>query len=125
MNGAIAVSKTDPTIRRILAACYPGYRGRKIRIEPATSYAMSDYWDGGSRAYAIAYDLATGRTAPPATATHNPMNGAAHATITIPDGILIVEHSIFMGKCAGIRIYATPTTIAPLLPPAAADGSPQ
>lgn len=113
---AIKVSITDPTIRKIVSACYPDYKGRKIKVEARTRYFMSNYWDGGSRDYAVAYHLASGETRQPTRSSTNPMNQSAHSEIDIPEGIAIVEHSIFQGKDVGIRIYVNPANMAKLLP---------
>ncbi len=110
------VSIKDPAIRKIVTACYPEYKGRKISVEARTSYRMSNYWDGGSRDYAIAYHLESGMTREPSVVTTNPMRGQAHSEIQIPEGIAIVEHSIFQGKDVGIRILVNPANMAKLLP---------
>ena len=59
-NNTTTTSRSNPAIKTILAATFPEYRGRKIRIKAATEYQMGDYWDGGSRRYVHAYHLATG-----------------------------------------------------------------
>jgi hypothetical protein len=111
----IKVSKSNPEIKRIVAACYPAYKGRKIRVAAATQYHMSNYWDGGSRDYVVAYSLATGEVSAPSRAASNPMNGAAHSTVEIPAGVALVEHTIFCGKGIGIRIYVNPANMPLLL----------
>jgi hypothetical protein len=99
---------TSKLARKIALTCYPEYKGRKISVASAAIYRMADYWDGGSRDYAIAYELESGRTGAPTGAVHNPMNGAAHAEIEIPAGVAIVERSIFCGREVGITIYVNP-----------------
>lgn len=103
-------NKGSKLARRIALTCYPEYKGRKIRFQVNSTYRMADYWDGGSRDYAVAYHLETGRTGAPATMINNPMNAAAHAEIAIPPGFAIVEHSIFCGRDAGITIYVNSET---------------
>lgn len=114
-------TKTNSKLaRRIALACYPEYKGRKIKVASEATYRMENYWDGGSRCYAKAYDLKTGTVAAADIATTNPMNGKAHAEIEIPAGVAIVEHSIFCGKDCGITIYVNPAADkAGLLPEAA------
>lgn len=113
----IPVSKTDPTVARILLATYPDYRGRKIRIVPQT-YPLNvrSYWEGGSRTYFMFLDLATFKTAPmPAqSAFDKPVQGAD--AVTLPVGIACVTHSIFCGKDTGITIYVHPENLAKMLP---------
>lgn len=112
----IKVSRADKGIKAILIAAHPTWTGRKVHVQPATEYKMANYWDGGSRDYVMAYELATGRVYGPAIHTENPINGAAHATVRIPEGVLIVEHSVFCGKDAGVTIYAHPANMPRLLP---------
>lgn len=116
MSDAIPVSITDPTIRKIVRACYPNWKGRKIKIEPATRYYMSDYWSEGSRNYVMAYHLESGATKHPSRMATNPYNDVAHAEVQIPEGIALVENAIFSGKDMGIRIYVNPANLAKLLP---------
>lgn len=120
MPNAIKVSKSDKAIKAVLVACFPEWKGRKVRVQVATRYQMQNYWDGGSRCYVMAYSLATGKAAAPSTATTSPFQAAAAATVEIPDGTLLVEHQIFCGKDAGITIYVNPANMAPLLPAVAA-----
>jgi hypothetical protein len=110
----VKVSRADRAIRPLLVACYPDWKGRKVSVSVATSYQMSDYWSEGSRHYVRAFDLATGKIADHAAS--NPFRDQAHARVTIPDGIALVEHSIFCGKDAGITIYVTAGSLARLLP---------
>lgn len=113
---SIKVSRSDRAIRPLILACFPEWKGRKARVCVATHYQMMDYWDGGSRCYVRAYDLATGRIADPNRDALNPYRGQAHANVPIPDGIALVEHQIFCGKDAGITIHVTPASLARVLP---------
>jgi hypothetical protein len=113
---AIKVSVTDPTIRKIVKACYPDYVGRKIKVEPKNTYFMTNYWDGGTRNFAVAYHLESGLTKEPTEVTTNPMNKISHGQVEIPEGIAIVEHSIYQGKDVGIRIYVNPSNVGRFLP---------
>lgn len=103
-------------LRRLALVAFPGYRGRKIRVEIATEYRLESYWDGGSRRDCRAVNLIDGTVAPPISAATNPMNAVAHAVVKIPAGIAIVEHQIFCGKDAGITIYLTPENDRVLAP---------
>lgn len=107
-QGMTNTKKTTKLARQIALACYPEYKGRKISVASRGTYRMENYWDGGSRCYAKAYDLATGKVGEPASATSNPMNGQAHAEIEIPAGVAIVEHQFFCGKDCGITILVNP-----------------
>jgi len=114
------VSKSNKTIKAILAATYPEWKGRKIAVVEATSYQMMDYWSEGTRHYVKAYALENGRVASSSAAAQTPWRGEAHALVAVPEGILLVEHSIFCGKDCGITIYVNPANVAATLPAAPA-----
>jgi hypothetical protein len=105
------VRKSDKAIRAILGTCYPDWRGRKVFVRPAVQYQMSDYWDGGTRHYVVAYELVTGRRAEALGAAQVPMNDLAHATVGVPRGVVLVEHAIFCGKDAGVTIVVHPDNL--------------
>ena len=117
MTNSIHVSITDPIIKRIVKATYPSYRGRKIRIVPQR-YPLNckSYWDGGSRDYFTFLRLDTFAIAPmPAqSAFDRDIRGAE--SVTLPAGIICVEHSIFCGKDVGIRIHVNPENLVSMLP---------
>jgi hypothetical protein len=116
-TNAIQVSINDPLIRRILQVTYPDYRGRKIRIIPQR-YPLNckSYWEGGSRDYFAFVRLDTFQTAPmPAqSAFDKDIRGAE--SVTLPAGVICVEHSIFCGKDVGIRIHLNPENLVSMLP---------
>lgn len=116
MGNTMKISKSTKSIRPIIAACYPEWKGRKLSVEASTSYQMSNYWDGGSRNYVVAYDLTTGKVAESMPLAGNPFRDQAHARVEIPEGVLLVEHSIFCGRDAGVTIYANPANMPRLLP---------
>lgn len=97
------------TVKRLAKLAYPDYQGRKFRIETRDSYTMSNYWDGGTRNYARAVQLDTGKTLSPTMLTEFPYDESAHVAVHIPPGWAILEHSIFCGKDCGITLYV-PTT---------------
>lgn len=110
------VDTKDANIARIIAATFPDYRGQKAQITTGETYSPENYWSGGSKTYAVAYNLETGVVAQLSKATENPILGAAHITVNIPPGAAIVEHIIFQGKDLGIRIIVNPDNLAPFLP---------
>ena len=112
----IKLSRADKTIKAILAATYPEWKGRKVSAEIATEYQMANYWSEGSRNYVVAYHLESGKTLDACTAAGVPMNQIAHARIGIPDGVLLVEHAIFCGKDCGVTIYVNAANMQRLLP---------
>lgn len=106
-------------IKRLAKTCYPSYAGRKFGLSFAKSYRMQNYWDGGTRYYAIAVNLATGATSAAGWDTTNPWKQSAHAEFPIPEGFAILEHVYFCGKDMGIRLVVSPIekTVPGLIPP--------
>jgi hypothetical protein len=96
--------------RKIALACYPEYKGRKIRVESAEAYNLRDFWEGGTRNFAVAYNLITGETRQPTEDAQSPFSyiGQDSKRIPIPGGFAIVEHAIYCGKDIGITIYVNP-----------------
>lgn len=109
----------DPFLRSIIAAAFPGYTGRKVKIETAyPNMSLRSYWDGGSRDYYTAVRLADLRAVeiPAQSPFDAPIKGIDQTTI--PPGVVIVQHAIFCGKDMGITIHVLPADRDPrLLPP--------
>ena len=97
------MTTTKRTAKEIALACYPEYRGRTIKVRAQATYYVDNIWGGGSRSYAVAYNLATGAGAPAVETTNH--------TVAIPANVAIVEHAFFCGKDCGITIYVNPTCI--------------
>lgn len=94
-NTTIKVSKTNATIKAILAATFPQYKGRKVKLVISASLPVAhvEGWDGGSMSEARLYNMRTG--------------GAVFAStqVQIADAHwIVVEHSVFCGKDSGITI---------------------
>jgi len=98
---------TIDQIKRIAKSTYET-KSRKFRVVTSAAYTMSNYWDGGTRVYAQALDLATGRLSGACAAASNPFNSIAHSTFEIPAGVGILCHSFFCGKDCGITLYVAP-----------------
>ncbi len=108
------LSASDPLVKRLLSVSFPEYRGRKISAALWTAPLSLDLnWDGGSKDEVVLIDFAAGRIgrlrcpSPWAVGAHDPL-------IAPPDSILVV-HSIFCGKEAGITFYVRRGANAPLL----------
>lgn len=108
--------RSDPRVRDLIARTFPDYTGRRIALRETNRLGLADFWDGGSRTYAVALDLATMRVSAPNAAVHNPMNRGAHTTIEIPDGVAIVERTIYCGQDLGITINVNSATFPRALP---------
>ena len=111
------IDKPDETIKKIVGATFPEYRGRKFKLSTDVPKCLNSYWSGGSRDYYAFYELATGKqfsvaSNHPFFEKHNPRDLDG-----LPAGVVLVKHSIFCGKDMGITIYANSEQITPLLPP--------
>lgn len=118
-RNAVKLSKADKTVKAIIRATFPDWKGRKVRAIVATEYKMADHWGGGTRDFVKAYGLESGAASEPRVEAQNPMNAKAHATVAIPENVVLVEHSIFCGEDVGVTIYVNPANAAKLLPAAA------
>lgn len=110
--------KPDAFVKQLVARAYPGYRGRKYRIQVSEhSINCASYWDGGSRDYFCFANLETGevsREVPAQSAFDRPIVGVDD--VMLPVGFACIEHSIFCGKDSGITIHIRPENAAKLLP---------
>lgn len=111
------IDKPDTTIQKIVRATFPNYRGKKFCISDSPPSRLNSYWDGGSRDYYAFYHLDTGKTYGigsnhPCFEANNPRE-----LETLPERIVVVEHSILQGKDMGITIYANKIDMTPMLPP--------
>lgn len=109
------VDKPDQFVKDIVSKCFPDYRGKKIKISTSVPKVISSYWSGGSRDFYCFYELSTGKalgveTNHPAFQTSNPRDLEA-----LPNGIVLVKHSICCGKDFGITIYVNSQDCVPLL----------
>lgn len=115
-NAPQRLRRSHPEVKALLALTYPEYTGRSIVLAQQDRYHMADYWDGGSRTYVTAVDLATMRTHAPASFAHTPFAKGAHGSFDIPDGVAMVEHVIYCGRDLGIRVVVNANTFPLALP---------
>ena len=118
---------SSPKVKLIVKAAFPEARSRRtVKVHAATSYTVMDFWDGGSRNYAVGVDLRT-LTALPASSIPrkmrqvegNPFNlplcelaiPPGYADVALVPGVAVVEHCIFCGKDLGYSIYANEATV--------------
>lgn len=121
MSESIKVSRSDPTVRSIISAAFPDYRGRKVLIVPCTRpLDVRSYWSGGTRSYFVFVNLATISRENPSTlevpqqsAFDRRVPGAE--AVELRPGFVCVEHVIFCGHDLGLRIHAHPDNLVKLL----------
>lgn len=111
------IDKPDATLRKIISATFPGYKGRKFKLSTDIPKRLNSYWDGGSRDYYSFYELSTGKVLDVGSNHHFFESGRPSELDSLPAGIVIVKYSIFCGKDMGITIYANSGDLTPMLPP--------
>lgn len=96
------------TPRDLAKFAFPEWRGRKISVADGNRvYVGGTFWDGGSRTEYVAVRLATGERCdlPRSARTPREMGGTApDASVTVPEGVAVISHSVFCGKDAGCTI---------------------
>jgi len=110
------VDKPDQTIKDIVGACYPNYRGKSFKLSTSIPSRLESYWDEGSRTYYCFYHLDQKKSF--SIGSNHPLFEASKPRDLdkLPDRVVIVAHSISCGKDTGITIYANPSDLAPMLP---------
>lgn len=113
------IDKPDETLRKIIAATFPSYRGRKFKLSTDIPTRIDSYWSGGSKSSFSFYELSTGKVLD--VASNHPFFEAGNPRELdgLPPGIILVKHSIFCGKDMGITVYANSGDLTPMLPPKA------
>jgi hypothetical protein len=71
---------------------------------------LENYWDGGTRSYYVAVRINDGAVSD--FGTDNPFMASAHAEVDLPAGVILVEHTIFCGRDAGITVWGRPDALA-------------
>ena len=114
MPDSLKLSLADPTVKHLISVSFPTYRGRKVSAHLYNHPIGLDLnWSGGSRDQAVLIDFANGSSrhlrAP------SPFSREGHEPTAVPVGSILVVHSIFMGKDAGITFYVNPGPNTPTL----------
>jgi len=97
-------SRANPLIKRVLAATFPEWRGRLIRVgEYDRPRFWTVCWDEGSRDEVKLIDLSRGVADLTAGSPFTNPDGAL-ALVDQPEGSLLVIHSVNAGRDGGITI---------------------
>jgi hypothetical protein len=110
----VPVSRAHPAVKAALAATFPNYRGRKVRVALWTAPLHLDLnWSGGTKDTVVLIDMANSRVG--RLVVPSPWaRGAADPVDCPPDAVLAV-HSYFCGVDAGVTFYVRPGSSAGLL----------
>ena len=116
MTATIYANRSD--IPATILGAFPEYCGNKFKITATDSVTLCDLnYSGGTRNQYRAVDIATGKVLDGSAANRPPpwSNTSEGQEVKIPEGIAVVEHSMFCGKNHGLTIYARVSSLAPLL----------
>ena len=107
----IKLRKKD--IREILNITFPGYNGRKFKACVEKKYYIENAWSGGTCVYFQALRQVGTKIEKFNPGLSNPLDRKSEygKEFTIPDDVLIVEHSYFCGHDLGIMFYYSPNSI--------------
>lgn len=100
---------TRKAARKILAASFPSYRGRTIRLHVTDcAYMGGMHWDGGNRSQYVAlrFDGASHAV----ETSVSPWDRSEYGVVSIPAGCALVRHTVSGGVDCGIDIYINPET---------------
>jgi len=115
LSSSLPAPRSDPRVKAILAATFPDYRGRKVRVAMWSSPLHLDLsWSGGTVDKVAVIDFVGGRIGHlrvPAPWSH----GAADP-VDCPAGAMLVVRSYFCGTDAGVTIYCRPADVGLLGP---------
>lgn len=118
MQNEIHFTDPPPELANIFKVAFPGYKGRTYSLRTADGpVSVRSYWDGGSRT-SYRFVRADGQVISAPTSHpifENHIIGVD--SVTIPPGIVLVEHSIFCGKDMGLTAVIPSDRIAGYLPP--------
>lgn len=111
----LTVSRKD--VAQIVAATFPDYRGRKIKVGASADVTLHDLnWSGGTRSQYRTCTVAGQPTGSADRYNHMaPWEKAEGATLPIPAGFVCVEHTFFCGKDSGLRIYVNPADMPKMI----------
>lgn len=114
MTGPVPVSRSLPAVKAALAATFPDYRGRKIRVAPWSAPLSLDLnWSGGTCDKVALLDLRNGRIGK--LVVPSPWARGAADPVDCPPGCVLVVRSWFCGQDAGVTFYVRPDDPAGLL----------
>jgi len=107
----------EPLVGKIARAAFPGYTGKKFKIQARETVDVRSSWSGGSRDYFAFVQVTDGGVVPgyevpQQSAFDRPLAGADAVRLDSVPGLVCVCHTIFQGKDMGITIIVHPSMMA-------------
>lgn len=107
MNERISVKTSSKTAKAIVQATFPDWKGRKMAVEFGNFKMWDLNWSGGTRnRFAVVRMTANGMKAECVPAPAPWANQYEGMEVEMRPDFIVVEHSYFCGKDAGITIHA-------------------
>lgn len=96
----------------LLSLTFPEYTGKKFFIKIVTDITFNNlHWGGGTRNVYCAISLEN--NVAKEVLVDSPWNCTIEgATVKLPPGVIVAEHSIFLGKDMGITFYVNPENVS-------------
>lgn len=110
MSEALKVNKAS--VRKLLEATFPEYKGRSFNVHAASSVRIYDLnWCGGTRNEyrACTLDGISSGSLEAANARHPMQNiGVEGSECAIPQGFILARSGFFCGQPTGVTFYINP-----------------
>ena len=106
----------DTFANDVLKETYPGYNGKKFKLEVRATVQLSGaYWDGGSKSEYRLYNTDKKQAVSIPDAPFLRQSELHESIIDLPANYILVEHRIFQGKDMGITFIVSPLANTNLL----------
>jgi len=99
-----------------LRGAYDGHKFKAVVCESVEIPVTAGLWNGGSRDFYKAIDLATGQVGHGSFQDEAPWGNRQARQFKIDPGLVVVKHSISCGIDVGLTFYVHPANAAQLLP---------
>lgn len=95
---------------------YSGKKFKAIVTENVSVPSDAGFWSGGSRETYSFVEIASGRSIPSPGQSNAPWGDRQELSVTLPEGVALVCHSMFQGKDFGLTFYLRPENAQKLFP---------
>ncbi|MEA5578643.1 hypothetical protein [Anabaena sp. UHCC 0451] len=105
---------SDATMKALAKKVF-GYAGRTFKVVGRTHYTLANFWNGGSKEFAVMFSR-DGQRFDLKPETTDPYQVGSIQTFEIPVNHFIITHSIIQGQDKGITFYVHPEELPNDLP---------
>lgn len=114
----IRVSRSLNEVKRILAATFPDYNKRTVRLVPSEKVVFQglNWFEGSKTEYRACSILGVPQEKDPQFDAHAPWNNPYEGKeVGLPEGCVIVEWSWFCGQRVEARIHVNPRNLVGMI----------